>query len=830
MAIWLFRRRSKRRHARDKSQPRNVRPFSRRETPLAATGTNAPLSIPANPVQGGGGDVASIPEQGHGRISPSAYSFESGHKDELHIGGKKSKRKSKRESAPPLGAHIPGADPATYWRANSHRHTITATPGRKRELGGEFPEGDNFFFGIIPTLHSTKRDSGHLMSRKLTKRRKNSHDREREAELKAARNFTPLRPAIDAWSSGRLLGKDSRRVGSGFAGAPWERENFHSDVSLPRASSIHSSLSSDSEQVSYRISGLDALAPKPTLRYSVSPRWDPHQSGGSAPAGTVPHRRAFTAQIPEETLKAHKRVDDLADDLNARDLRELMDRDKRRRQRKREREQEKVEKKLAWRAERERQAMEDGVEIPPNLERGVFGREALGGHPERTSAVLTSSRRRQSVENAPADKGKRVEGRDYDNEGLAEALPAVAHAFHRVDSVPMGPSSPFMAVEEPVLPPSREQSPKATGFLRSKKSRSKSSLSGHNQLHNVETPSKASESSSKGPLSWISIFKWGRKRNPGPSSFSNTSRDSMSTSQQPSAPTSNITFIPAATSGRVSTVPKRTRSRFREDLPELPMSPPDSRTESPENKLLPPTVKERPEAMPMPSAPINIPGRRYDTPTSMMLDGASPEPQQPMSLASIDSEASWLSGGRMKDSRLSAQMKKRAHRSVESNNADREDAEDDSAGVADDDYLHRVARRVSEADPPGRAQRGSTGEAIPSSNEDESARWGTVSGRQPSVTKPRSVDRIKSREGLLNTAVSVNEDDDKEQDSPVSPSSVVTELQRATSINLGNGHARQISAGKAKLLNLSPRTSLDTRAGSLSPQGSEPADQNRLQR
>ncbi|KAI6358178.1 hypothetical protein MCOR25_007412 [Pyricularia grisea] len=825
MAIWLFRRRSKRRRSHDKTQTNNAPPFSRRQTVPVATGESA--SSPPIDAQGNVGGLTSIPQQG--RISPSAYSFESGHQDEIHVGRKKSRRKSKRASAPQPGRSIPEGNPASNWRVNAPRPTITGTHGEKNEHEGALMEGDNSFFGLIPTLHPPKRDSGHLMSRKLSKRRKNSHDREREAELKAGRDFTPLRPATDAWSSGRPIGKDTRRIKSGITrGAPWEREHYSSDVSLPRASSIHSSLSSDSEQVSYRISALASLAPKPTLRYSGNPRWGHHHHhhpAGSAPAGTAPQRRAFSAQIPEATLKAHKRVDDLADDLNASDLRELMERDKRRRQRKQEREQEKLEKRLARRAERERQAMEAGVPLP-NLERGVLGREASVAGSDQTSAVLTSSRRRQHEVLPSESKGKRVAGRDEDDADVTDERLMPAHAFHRVDSIPAEPTSPAKVPEMPPPPTSRDTSPKSKGFVRSKKSQSKSSLSEQNQSQHSSTTLKASESSFKGPMSWISIFKWGRKRNPGPSSFSNTSRDSMSTSHPPSATTAtNVTFIPPAASGLASTVPKRTRSRFREDLPELPRSPRDSTIQPLPDRPLPPTVKELPDAMPIPSAPIDIPKPkpRHDTPTSMLVDGTSPEPHQSMSLASIDSEASWLSGGRMRLNRMSSQ-KQRAHRSVEYDIPDSENNEDDSVGIADDEYLNRVARRVSAADSSGWARRGSTGDAVPSSDdEDDGARWGAVSGRQPSLTKPRSVDRIKSREGLLNTVASVNEEDDndKEEYSPVSPSSIVADIHRATSVNLGMGHARRISAGSAILLELSPRASMDAKRASLSPQWPE---------
>lgn len=723
------------------------------------------------------------------------------------------------------------------------------------------PEGAAYApFGRVPTLYPAKRDGGHLMSRKLSKRRKNSNDREREAELKALRDFTPVRPATDAWTSGRPLKKDNRRVKSGgfaIVKNPWGREQHPSDVSLPLAESIHSSLSTDSEQVSYKVSTFDVLAPKPTLRRTTNPRCTRSQSiTGTAPTRVDSQRRKVSSksQIPEATLKAHKRVDDLANDLDASDLRELMERDKRRRERKREREQEKIQSKLARRAEKERRAVEKGRESPANLERGVLGRESVGLGIDATSAVVTSSRRRQSGASPTKKSEKRPEdvaaaARANGADGETEEPQRPLDVFHRVDSIVLeeATSPSKQDLEEPIMPPAQEQSPKVKGFLRSKKSRSKSPLSVNAQSDISGTPRNASEASSRGPMSWTSFFKWGlgTKRSSGPSSFSNTSRDSMST--QPPAQTQpispfNVTFIPPGAAGRGTGAPKRTRSRFREDLPEHPLSTSDSGMQSPDFHAMPPVIKEQDspaaDAMPAPSPPINIPGRRHDTPvfddvrrtpSSLFRDGVqpSPEPQQAMSLASIDSEGSWLTG-RIRSGRLSSQTKQRPVQMFEGPDDDMTDAgenADDSAGIADDEYLNRVASRASNmVYPAAWAGHESTGELRPSSDEDDDPRWGAVSGKQPEVVRLSPAGRIKSREGLLNMVRPVTApDDNSEPGSPASPASPLSNasedvghVQRATSINLDQAHARHISAGSARLLDLSPRSSTDVKRKSWS--------------
>jgi hypothetical protein len=71
---------------------------------------------------------------------------------------------------------------------------------------------------------------------------------------------------------------------------------------------------------------------------------------------------------------------------------------------------------------------------------------------------------------------------------------------------------------------------------------------------------------------------------------------------------------------------------------------------------------------------------------------------------------------------------------------------------------------------------------------------------------------MKSREGLLNMS---GEEDDSDTDEHHDGEKGDPALQRATSINLGRGHVRHISAGSAKLLELTPRTSVDVQRRSL---------------
>ncbi|KAI8632450.1 hypothetical protein F5Y19DRAFT_364392 [Xylariaceae sp. FL1651] len=682
----------------------------------------------------------------------------------------------------------------------------------------------------VPTLHHdnsrNKRRGQPLPRKKSSKRRKEDHDR--EAEIKAMSLFMPVRPATDSWTAGRPMKRESRQFRIGLSGAV---DNPSSDISLPLPESIHSAMSSDSEHVSWKVSAFDALAPRPTLRYASNPIMSPASHSGPVRSQSARRKISERTAIPESTLRAHRRIHDLADDLDASDLRELMERDKRRRERKMEKDRERVERRLARRAEKQRAeeaaALRSGSPPPANLERGVLGREMPQSVDNRTSAIVTSSRRR-----SPSDSPRRRSRQSSQLEELGnrEKTPSPLDEFYRTDSIPPEPSrievpESTAAHEQVESSPRRSPSPRIFSFIRSKKSRSKSPTQPDQaapagirpppatsfKLDDAESVSRTSDSRSSRP--WMSLFKWGKaRRSSGPSSFSNTSRDSMLVSQ-PTPPTS---YMPPrkASSG----VPKRTMSRFREDLPELPISPPDSRMASPEVEPIP--------VEPLPVIPDDV-VMRYDTPIearqsqdamratpiSLHRDEVQPSPApHSMSLASIDSEASWLSGriSRKRTSsgmRTSLQYPPRAVSGLSGGSEGHASEHTDDDNIADDEYLNSVV--------PARLRRLSTGEARPSSDEEEaesSPKWGAV-GQTPTVMHHRET--MRSREGLLQSFDDEKEfgnakesEDEGDGQSPVEP-------QRATSINLGRGHIRNFSAGSAKLLEISPRPSGEHRLNAM---------------
>ncbi|KAI1503105.1 hypothetical protein F5X99DRAFT_135609 [Biscogniauxia marginata] len=795
MAMWPFRRRGSRR--RSHTAPIDGSDF---EAPAQGRRDNPPpraQTESAGPSRGNRDGANKLQRR------KRAYSFSPGRRDSLRVA------KARKDPVPPVPS---GSIPAVADVADTDIEN----------QGGSM--ASNEAMTRVPTLHHdnsrNKRRGQPLPRKKSSKRRKEDHDR--EAEIKAMSLFMPIRPATDNWTAGRPMKKDSRRYKTGL-NRSWDHPS--SDISLPVPESVRSTMSSDSEHISWKVSTLAALAPRPTLRYATNTVYGP---GGSGPLRSQSSRRRISEKstIPESTLKAHKRIDELADDLDSSDLRELLERDKRRRERKREKERERVERRLARRAERQRAeeaaAVKSGTPPPPNLERGVLGREISGPASDPTSAVVTSSKRRSSSDSRGRRSKQSDQGEELEDH---RASPAPLDEFYRTDSIPLEQPTTTKVSEaeaeaEPEEPPApRSPSPRILSFIRSKKSRSRSPKSSNQERVELNTPSPAlvkpddaesgsrRTSDSRSSRPWMSLFRWGKnRRSSGPSSFSNTSRDSM-LANSPQPP---INYMPPRRPS--STVPKRTMSRFREDLPELPLSPPDSRVASPE--------ADPPPADPLPIIPDDDVQMRYDTPnsehrsqevmratpSSWHRDEAqlSPAPQS-MSLASIDSEASWLSG-RINKKRASTGMRSSITQyppqivSGGSEGPASEHTDDDN--IADDEYLNSVV--------PTHMHRKSTGEARPSSDEEEAepeAKWGAV-GRTPVV---HHRDTMRSREGLLQSfddEKEFEEEKDFEKDSEAEDEEMSpVEPQRATSIKLSKGHVRNFSAGSAKLLEISPRAS-----------------------
>ena len=705
-----------------------------------------------------------------------------------------------------------------------------------------------------PTLNGKRsaNDQGGIMRRKSSKRK--AHDHAREQEIKAMSSPIPIPKRPTSHNPG-MLARDSRKIPGGL------NRNFDrpiSDVSLPMAESMQSALSVTSDQHAFKVSAFDALSPRPTIRYSENPR------SASASLG---HSRASTRKdkqpmILEEATPSKKRVDDLADDMDAGSIRELMDRESRRLEKKRTSEQEKLQRKLQRRADKQKQREAREGDIADG-DTGQGKREeedlSLGIGIGGASTALNLAATLQDPTREQAVKTPESWLKDPSREHLPVTDPFHDPVVGASTSHPEAPTPEPDDRDDSVLETAKavrisaaSMSPPTSPARHIQES---SNLSQFSELAPADTPDipdaldpdhrRDSDTSTRFSTSWKNIFRRSdtkakrdstdRGRVP-PSQFSNTSKESVHRQMPPSA----FTRISRARSG----TPIRTQSRFKEDLPELPISPPDSQVQSLEvNRQSPLSdipgsrgtdIVGSTAASGKPLSDIH-PAFREEVALSRhaSLRGRANSPEGPssgllsQSLASVDSEGSWLTGRPVK--RLSQpQPLRESSGSLQDRLQELGQSDEDLLGTPEEEkYMGTLTPAPDEAPPkiPERrrpymgavARLGSDSDdesvfhPAPAAIAQEEGKWHGAVGKQPTIVRQGPGKRAKSREGLLNDFQNAEESGESSPsgDSPVSPENPYPSIQRATSVDIGKGHARHISAGSARLLNLPPRSSAD---------------------
>ena len=756
MALWPFRRRSGRKRARSGttiSDSEGVAYTDRPPHPRRHVASSSPIRRRST-LKKRRTEPSSAAKPPQARKN----SFSPGRQDCIHV-----EHRRRRDMAPDLGLD-PWMRPSGYWSNEKIEEEIMRSGA--------------------PTLRG-KANGSRANRRKSSKRRRTDHDR--EAEIKAMTSPAHAQSRAETWSFARPTRTSSKRVKTGPLPSSTTWDHLQSDASIPVADSIRSGMSSDSETGAFQLATLASLAPRPTLRYVASPRWGSPSPQPPSRHGSQKRKLAGRAPPPGE---ANERIDDLANGFDASDIRELMERDKRRRERKKVRDQARAERRIARMAEERKaaqaKATQEGSPPPPNLERGVAGRELAGSGADATSAVVTSSRlRHENAAQPHLDESVPETGsRTQRSQPLTE--------FHDTNNMPGDTitlqDEPEAPTVESYVPPS-PTSPVFGKFPKSRKNASKSSIEAGQSKSTLSSPparleevkTNQSDSLRRVRLSISALLKWGTRRNrrsSGPSSFSNTSREEMQAAaeSQATAPASSVPPAPAAVDSGMSAVPtrkvssgapKRTRSRFKEDLPELPLSPPDSRRASidatpviPEHPDMHQDASEHKSLVTSSRSPTPA-GRPADeamrqTPVSQHEDpnGPSPAPHS-ISLASIDSEGSWLSGrlGGKRSPGSRQTLREQANSRAASTNGTEEDL-----GVTEDEYLSRLTPARPMRTMPSQRQPSSNADAIPSSDEDDfmnegEVRVGAVSARrQPGMvhasSRPAAVSRM-SHQGLV---------------------------------------------------------------------------------
>ncbi|KAF2188214.1 hypothetical protein K469DRAFT_566858 [Zopfia rhizophila CBS 207.26] len=703
-----------------------------------------------------------------------------------------------------------------------------------------------------------------LPRRKSRKKRKNDHIREEEIRAMSM----PLPQKRPAGHSGGLLRRDSKKVKGGL-NRHFERPT--SNISLPPEDSIHSSMSGASESRAFRVSTFDMFSPRPKIRYSVGSQYYYGTSPPTYPVRAESRKEPRTIPTTRDGKedKKSKRIDDLADTLDAGALREILERDKRRKEKKRKADEERLHRRLERRAEKQRAAEQSGTPATSRKEaKGVVGlgiekdistpmedvRPSTPHQPQKLNVTGPTSKTTSQLP-TPMDSpvGEPVvAGAKAIRYSRANMSPPTSPVHTRAASnISQMPEllSEIVARQTPVESVEPAQDPRASGPLHPVES-----------VDTVDTSKKGSSRrrSSEGRRMGVfaSFFRRGKRNSqeqgrttPSEVSFSNTSRESMARQPPPAhlvAPTAPIQIR------RPSGVPHRTMSKFREDLPEFPLSPPDSRVQSPEVTSASPIAARRRSQHPSSiRVDSNSPGTgaRTDSPVSPGVPAAGLMSQ---SLASVDSEGSWLSGKPMKRRSNKSHMRSSVGSSITATAKQQEEfnASYEELGIPDDEYFRRLTPQPDErrrsahsgdvfTRKPSSTAIAAMGTTAESDDDEERPLPPTAAdtaadeenfvqssvGRQPTIVHRQP--RVKSTEGLLSyfqaekgslkESHPSNTDESAEQESPMSEGEPVS-LQRAKSVDLGKNHVRHLSAGSAKLLDIpAKRSSVDQkRSGSSS--------------
>ncbi|KAK2746311.1 hypothetical protein FQN57_003192 [Myotisia sp. PD_48] len=659
----------------------------------------------------------------------------------------------------------------------------------------------------VPTLHGKRNTTEPaILRRKSWRRRK--HDPEREREIKNMSSFT--------WNP-RQNPKDAVQA-----------KNRH----LSDPSSSYSDQFSGDDSCTYKLSAFSALTPRPFLRYAETgrPVFTPTRQNLSRSST----RRL--RQTDKSTIAGHHRIESLADDMDAGALTELMQRDRRRKLMK-------------------RRPMKENVIPQPQTHR--HHQQPVGSTPDvsfpendKENKIETKS------DDVPAESQssrmsltKTHSGswfRDPSRESISQQHSAPSSSKHLPATVSKADETTSAVSATKIPPPNAEVSPAYPSVVENKRD-SLTNLYPQSSFSDADASSKnLPQNKPKVSRSWTQLFKRRSLRRKvavvpknNPSEFSVTSRGSSSLNPRMASPYP----IPiAGTSHRAGTDGQSSRSRFTEHLDDVPHGTrlytgesahtPRDDAYSFSYRMSVGTAPNGAERYSMSGVSTTATAEPRDTRRS--FDGNSPADTRPnstflaQSLASIDSEGSWLSG---KPSRRLSQLnqvrgsagstRERLDNMVDPNGEDeiprtseeffgtlpvpREEEEEDAH---QHDHAHTNQRQiVNRSATPEESENDNTQcedfetEVVPPTLH-------SGVGRRPQLINPQS--RAKSTEGLFTEFL--------ESADEVSPVDEQTpELGRATSVDFGKGHARHMSAGSAKVVDISKRYSIGSMSSGVLP-------------
>lgn len=583
-------------------------------------------------------------------------------------------------------------------------------------------------------------------------------------------------------------------------------DRYMSDISLSIRDSATSSTSDISDPYTYKVNAFAALTPRPVVRYVEAPRLQTARSSNPPASSRQERERLQAMTMPEEDFYYSKRrVNELADSLDAGALRELLDRDRRRREKKQVDDQERLRRKLQERADAQQaedQKLQAATHAEPEPEPEIAQPEpSIVEVAEPEDVILNEETIAPQVEEPTAVAPENESWPLRISKGSEHTGRESRESSRVVGTIDDSSVRERKLVQRPSFAPSNDitmsrttLSPSHSSLRHGLNSPSQSQICAPSSTSDisrgVDSERRLSDTSGRRGNTITSLFRRGSSRlkrtykgrfhdtTPEVSNASHESFYKIQTQSSPPPPS----IIPPRILMPTGTV-KRSQSKFTEHFGDEPLSPPDSRLQSPDipEEVLESSL-ERDETFlhgptPSPGMDIKNPNRSHHrswASDSMDIDADNVPLSQ--SLASIDSEGSWMSG------QFFRRMSQKPSSPVRSNlNSFGRDSVESPADAPEEVESLDESRRLSSnvLDEPELEP-----EATDISASNPAERWHNEVGRRAVLVNP--VVRPKSTQGLLRgfpslTPISAEEDYIMEETTP--------ELQRIPSAKAEIGYA-----------------------------------------
>ncbi|RDW62892.1 uncharacterized protein DSM5745_10003 [Aspergillus mulundensis] len=689
---------------------------------------------------------------------------------------KQSKRLKNRYSQPadefPSNMHQPTPYSSSGFQTERNRpgkaHTFHASSNANMEQQ---------LLSRNPSLRKPSRNNEGraTLKKRLSKRKAYEIAREREIRMMASMPMDIPR-RVTSPLPGDPMHIDHQRANS----AQSRRIDRHrSDISLSIHESSTSSVTDFSDTYTFKVNGFAAWTPRPIIRYVEAPRAT-YSGNQKSPEPADRRTKSPTLEISNEDLRSKKRIDGLADDLDAGALRELMERDRRRRERKAVEDQEKLVRKLQRNAQKVPKPQEPPVaqahETLDNERGRSFPQAQSESQPttQETEAFLSGENQGSWLREPSRDPGR--DGRE---------TPESVHVIGNIDDrsirerraakrLSFGPSQD-MAMSRSTLSPSLSPSRHGVHSPDSSQLYGMTRDSISDISRNVGSERRLSDHSSGHVNPITSIFRRGssrlkrsyRERFPdrSPPPRNNVSHESffkVHTQTSPPAP-----YVPPKVLLGSSSF-KRSQSKFTEHFGEEPLSPPDSRLQSPELPEDEPQTEDQVPDLHSESY-YPIPGSVADGQSrhqSWTGDGLDDPENLPLSqsLASVDSEGSWMSGQFLR--RISQRQASSARQSVTSSRHRTEEGLEKSK----DDEHSGDAQFVAFGAYPGEEYNNTADDqdkylVVSPQPGPQAETWHEDVARRPVLVNPTL--RPKSIEGLLNNVRTLSTISAEDEFSPI---------------------------------------------------------------